>query len=859
MDDFTRNPGKAGGAGSAKNDDAAVIFLRQLRPAGPWMLLAIDPESGRIEAKTIENTDGVRSFVAKHNGTRNLYYSLNPTRTRMGKKAAKTDIARIEYVPTDLDPKHDEPPEDAKKRYLTEIGKFKKKPTAVIDSGNGLNVIFKLAKPIELPEPVIAKGRRRPNGEPQSESLVFDDETQKVIADIEGRAAQLMKDLGSAAGTQNIDRILRLPGTTNLPTKKKLREGRVQCQAKLIEFGITVFEPKDFPDPVDPEAERAKAKAKAQSWRSTAGKKEPSKRLIDLLLVRDKGAGVKYTVGGYEYESRSGLLFGFLRGCIQEGISEDVIFDCCIGDLYAGSAIWEHCHDQAAAGTDPIDYLQRQLERTEEKYASSAVDAEIMRLSKLPWLEYEQQRKKAAEDLGIRVSRLDRMVEGIRKREQTEDDDDAIKKINETHALVLAGNKAVVMKFDEGTKFRLLQVSAFKAWFGNEIIGTGLGAIPLGDYWLTHKGRREYSGIEFSPTGSPTHAGFYNLWQGFAVEPRPGDCSKFLAHLKDNVARGNEEHFLWIVGWWAAIVQKPSEKMETALVIRGSLGTGKSKVGKVFKSLFGDHFQKVASARYITGQFNSHMSALLVLHSDEAFWAGNKDSVGTLRDLVTGDDHLIEHKGIDPIRVANHVRLFVTGNPDWMVPASFHERRWATFDISEDKMQDKAYFAAIDEEMDNGGREALLHHLLHFDLSQVDVRTIPKTAALLAQQIESMLPIEAWWHQMLIDGTLPPKPQKSGGPHICDKKMLFDRYCRHAAAQGITWKATETKVGMFLHDLLGAALKNPKLTIDGKRRHYFELPSLKECRQIFDKKLGQSAGWGEGWEEEDWHHDTLYF
>ena len=29
--------------------------------------------------------------------------------------------------------------------------------------------------------------------------------------------------------------------------------------------------------------------------------------------------------------------------------------------------------------------------------------------------------------------------------------------------------------------------------------------------------------------------------------------------------------------------------------------------------------------------------------------------------------------------------------------------------ISEDKMQDKPYFAAIDEEMNNGGREALLY------------------------------------------------------------------------------------------------------------------------------------------------------
>ena len=321
MDDFTRNPGKAGGAGSAKNDDAAVIFLRQLRPAGPWMLLAIDPESGRIEAKTIENTDGVRSFVAKHNGTRNLYYSLNPTRTRMGKKAAKTDIARIEYVPTDLDPKHDEPPEEAKKRYLTEIGKFKKKPTAVIDSGNGLNVIFKLAKPIELPEPVIAKGRRRPNGEPQSESLVFDDETQKVIADIEGRAAQLMKDLGSAAGTQNIDRILRLPGTTNLPTKKKQREGRVQCRAKLIEFGTSTFAPDDFPKaPAHQHGEsqsKPKDDKKAKASRPPGTKKELSPRLIGMLMVPNGGAGVKHYYDGYTYESRSGLLYGFLRGCIS--------------------------------------------------------------------------------------------------------------------------------------------------------------------------------------------------------------------------------------------------------------------------------------------------------------------------------------------------------------------------------------------------------------------------------------------------------------------------------------------------------------------------------------------------------------
>ena len=87
--------------------------------------------------------------------------------------------------------------------------------------------------------------------------------------------------------------------------------------------------------------------------------------------------------------------------------------------------------------------------------------------------------------------------------------------------------------------------------------------------------------------------------------------------------------------------------------------------------------------------------------------AGVHAAEGKLKDLITGQDHLIEFKGKEPIKVRNYVRLFVTGNPDWLVPAGFEERRFAVLEIGEAHMQDKAYFAAIDEQMDNGGREAL--------------------------------------------------------------------------------------------------------------------------------------------------------
>jgi hypothetical protein len=152
--------------------------------------------------------------------------------------------------------------------------------------------------------------------------------------------------------------------------------------------------------------------------------------------------------------------------------------------------------------------------------------------------------------------------------------------------------------------------------------------------------------------------------------------------------------------------------------------------------------------------------------------------------LITGQDHLIEFKGKEPIKVRNYVRLLVTGNPDWLVPAGLEERRFAVLDVGEGHIQDTAYFAGIDEQMDNGGREALLDYLLKFDLKSVDLRTIPKTAALLDyllkfdlksvdlrtipktaalldQKISTLNPMQGWWLDTLMRGQLELSPETS--------------------------------------------------------------------------------------------------
>jgi hypothetical protein len=133
---------------------------------------------------------------------------------------------------------------------------------------------------------------------------------------------------------------------------------------------------------------------------------------------------------------------------------------------------------------------------------------------------------------------------------------------------------------------------------------------------------------------------------------------------------------------------------------------------------------------------------------------------------------MAEFKGIDIVRVDNHVRLLVTGNADWLVAAGREERRFAVLDVSDARMQDIPYFAALEKQMNEGGREALLDYLLNFDLSRVNLRVIPKTMALLEQKIVSLNPEQSWLFDLLRSGRLP-WGEDGGDRRQCKAELIF--------------------------------------------------------------------------------------
>jgi hypothetical protein len=296
------------------------------------------------------------------------------------------------------------------------------------------------------------------------------------------------------------------------------------------------------------------------------------------------------------------------------------------------------------------------------------------------------------------------------------------------------------------------------------------------------------------------------------------------------------------------ISQVPSVKCGTSLVLRGKMGTGKTIVGKIIGHLLGDHYLTASQGSHVVGKFNAHLSKCLLLQSEEAFWAGDHQAEAAIKDLITSEHQTIELKGKDAFRVKRYVRLLVTSNKGWIIPAGLEERRFADLDDlddlddgddGEDCMQNKPYFAKITKQMESGGYAALLWEMLNFDLTTVDLRSIPKTEALLEQKFASFTSEQTWYFELLMNGQLPGEPGCSGVINTCLVSNLIDSYITHATKQGARRRSSEVQFGIFMTKTLPGLRKTRGRSTTGKRQYVYHFPPLPDCRATFAEMMQQ--------------------
>lgn len=209
------------------NTPEALKFLQRLRPNGPWLLVAFDPEGGTPSFCNFGPDDGaeVIKWLDKYQGQRNLYYHLNQTAPGLRNKAKKSDITAVEWLHVDMDPRAGEDIGEERFRILSFLTHNRPKeipaPTVIVDSGGGYQAFWRLNELVR----------------------VGGDEVK--AREVE-RYTRHLESVFSADNCHNCDRIMRLPGTINVPDAKKRKKGREKRLAQVVEFNSNTYQLADF-------------------------------------------------------------------------------------------------------------------------------------------------------------------------------------------------------------------------------------------------------------------------------------------------------------------------------------------------------------------------------------------------------------------------------------------------------------------------------------------------------------------------------------------------------------------------------------------------------------------------------------
>jgi hypothetical protein len=422
-----------------------------------------------------------------------------------------------------------------------------------------------------------------------------------------------------------------------------------------------------------------------------------------------------------------------------------------------------------------------------------------------------------------------------------------IERVNEDYGLIMVGGKLRILKENNhpalltDNKYTLIPVLDFKTYMLNDKVDLG-GAkpTPVADLWLGHDARREYpNGLVLAPDDN-CPIGAYNTWAGFNVAPIEGPCDLFLRHIKEIICAGNNDHYEWLIDWCADLFQDPANPKGCCVVMRGAEGSGKGTFANTIGEMFGPHYRHLIDDSHLLSNFNAHMIDALFVFADEITWGGNKKTAGKLKGMVT-ERHLVgERKGIDAVGYRNMIHMAIASNSEWVIPAGSNSRRWFMLDVVDDRTHSAEYFKDIYDELENGGREALLHFFLNKNITSSLTRA-PETKALQEQRAMSLQSdtIIAWWTRMVSKEELPIPDMKTEDPlskewpirvrkedlHESYEQWCMDRKLR--AYELIPFCQRLTTLGF---DLKG------RIKVDGKNMRVARVPTLDIAKRELEKR-----------------------
>jgi len=249
-----------------------------------------------------------------------------------------------------------------------------------------------------------------------------------------------------------------------------------------------------------------------------------------------------------------------------------------------------------------------------------------------------------------------------------------------------------------------------------------------------------YSKEDFQPYLKYTPSGIFNMFTGFKHVFRGVELTlkglkgleAFNKHILEVWAAGNQDHAAYIFGWLAHIIQRPAERMGTALLLKSRQGGGKNVITDFLaKYVIGEkYYYYTDKITDLFDKFNSDTAYKLFTVVDGTFTSEmtGLEVSNNLKSVITRTDMNVEYKGGDRMRISDYNNYIFLTNSDDALPIEEIDHLFAMFECSNHLCGNDEYFKPLIAKLYNDeAGYAVFKWLAEYDLVEFDPRELPES------------------------------------------------------------------------------------------------------------------------------------
>lgn len=335
--------------------------------------------------------------------------------------------------------------------------------------------------------------------------------------------------------------------------------------------------------------------------------------------------------------------------------------------------------------------------------------------------------------------------------------------------------------------------------------------------WLQDPNRASVEELTYEPGQPKLFQDKLNLWRGMGIDPGAGSVQMWLGLLEKNIP--DPELRRWVIQWMAYPIQNLGAKLTTFLHLYGPPGSGKQAILRPLMRTYGSRNAIVIGKEQISSSFNSIYTGKQFINLDELHAGSDNDKViNKLKMLTTGEDVVVNTKGIPEYLIPNRANIVSTSNYPDSLKLDDDDRRACVIQFGKrgDRYPDEfwlSYHKWVDEE---GGAAAVYAWLLEVDCSDFNPSGIAPVTDAKAEVTRSTRKVDEQWVNDLWDSPddiLPP---------VLDGRCLFTgselaQYAYGEDPTGVT-PGKKNSLGIKMHT---AGFQRVELKIDGQKQRFW--------------------------------------